>query len=160
MAMISLLRGTCWRCEYQAVVGIGREAASTSSVEWAPANCANCGLVSVNVVTLDSKRPACHDFSPASCTRSTLRATHSARAFSTSKARRATELTRRHLRLSVSLLAVVIELQDDAEDVVRQVDHPIWRGHVPHIRTTTHTSVEVHVIRWLGPQRREVQNYL
>lgn len=23
--MISLIRGTCWRCEYQAVVGIGRE---------------------------------------------------------------------------------------------------------------------------------------
>ena len=46
--MITLLRGTCWRCEYQAVVGIGRENES-SPVEWAPANCPACGLVSVNV---------------------------------------------------------------------------------------------------------------
>ena len=46
--MISLIRGTCWRCEYQAVVGIGRED-ETSPIEWVPANCAACGLVSVNV---------------------------------------------------------------------------------------------------------------
>ena len=58
--MISLLRGTCWRCEYLAIVGIGREDASTSSVEWAPANCPACGLISVNVADLDGEL-VCHE---------------------------------------------------------------------------------------------------
>ena len=56
--MISLIRGTCWRCEYQAVVGIGGEDCVT--VEWAPANCVACGLISVNVAGMDNE-PVCHE---------------------------------------------------------------------------------------------------
>ena len=59
--MISLLRGTCWRCEYQATVGIGREDGSSKSVEWAPANCPACGLVSVSIAGLEDDRPVCHE---------------------------------------------------------------------------------------------------
>ena len=59
--MISLIRGTCWRCEYQATVGIGREDQTRLSVEWAPASYSACGLVSVNVAGLDGERPACHE---------------------------------------------------------------------------------------------------
>ena len=58
--MISLVRGTCWRCEYQAIVGIGRENGPSSPVEWAPANCPACGLISVNVANLDGE-PLCHE---------------------------------------------------------------------------------------------------
>lgn len=50
--MISLLLGTCWRCEYQAKVGVGRDDSATVPVHWAPANCPSCGLVSVNVADL------------------------------------------------------------------------------------------------------------
>ena len=57
--MISLVRGTCWRCEYQAVVGIGREDES-GTVEWVPASCSACGLVSVKVAGADSE-PVCHE---------------------------------------------------------------------------------------------------
>ena len=60
-AMISLIRGTCWRCEYQATVGIGPEDGTRLAVEWAPANCPACGLVSVSVAGLDGKPPVCHE---------------------------------------------------------------------------------------------------
>ena len=56
--MISLVRGTCWRCEYQAVVGIGGE--DGLLVELAPASCPAGGLVSVNVAGTDSE-PVCHE---------------------------------------------------------------------------------------------------
>ena len=59
--MISLIRGTCWRCEYQATVGIGREEGTRLPVEWAPANCPACGLVSVIVAGQDGERPSCHE---------------------------------------------------------------------------------------------------
>ena len=42
--MICLIRGTCWRCEYQATIGIGREDQTRLPVEWTPANCSVCGL--------------------------------------------------------------------------------------------------------------------
>ena len=59
--MISLLRGTCWRCEYQVTVGIGREEETALPVHWAPANCPACGLVSVNVASPDPEPPICHE---------------------------------------------------------------------------------------------------
>ena len=59
--IISLLRGTCWRCEYQATIGIGREDGSRFHVEWVAANCPAGGLVSVNVAGLDGRRPICHE---------------------------------------------------------------------------------------------------
>ncbi len=60
--MISLLRGVCWRCEYQATVGIGRDEEATVPVHWAPANCPSCGLVSVNVADLTpDMRARCHE---------------------------------------------------------------------------------------------------
>ena len=59
--MICLIRGTCWRCEYQATIGIGREDQTRLPVEWTPANCSVCGLVSVNVAGLDGEPPVCHE---------------------------------------------------------------------------------------------------
>ena len=59
--MIALIRGTCWRCEYQATVGIGREDGTRLPVEWAPASCHVCGLVSVNVAGMDGEPPVCHE---------------------------------------------------------------------------------------------------
>ena len=60
--MISLILGTCWRCEYQATVGIGWDDSATVPVEWAPANCPSCGLVSVNVVNQNpGKEARCHE---------------------------------------------------------------------------------------------------
>ena len=58
--MISLLRGTCWRCEYQATIGIGRDDGATVPIDWAPANCSACGLVSVNVASPDGET-RCHE---------------------------------------------------------------------------------------------------
>ncbi len=60
--MISLLRGTCWRCEYQATVGVGWDDNATVPVHWAPANCPACGLVSVNVADLTpGMETRCHE---------------------------------------------------------------------------------------------------
>ena len=60
--MISHLRGVCWRCEYQATVGIGQDGNATVPVHWAPANCLSCGLVSVNVADLTrGEEPRCHE---------------------------------------------------------------------------------------------------
>ena len=59
--MISLILGTCWRCEYQATVGIGWDDNATVPVHWAPANCPSCGLVSVNVAGRDGEPPVCHE---------------------------------------------------------------------------------------------------
>ena len=60
--MISLLLGTCWRCEYQAKVDVGRDDNATVPVHWAPANCPSCGLVSVNVADLTPGMEArCHE---------------------------------------------------------------------------------------------------
>ena len=60
--MISLLRGTCWRCEYQATIGIGRDDGATVPVDWASANCPTCGMVSVNVADVGSGDEArCHE---------------------------------------------------------------------------------------------------
>ncbi len=60
--MISLVRGTCRRCEYQATVGVGRDEEATAPLHWAPANCPACGLVAVNIYSygLDSE-PRCHE---------------------------------------------------------------------------------------------------
>ena len=58
--MITLLLGTCWRYEYQAKIGVGWDDSATAPIHWAPANCAACGLVSVNVAGLDSE-PVCHE---------------------------------------------------------------------------------------------------
>ena len=57
--MISSIQGTCWRCEYQAKVGISWDDNATVSVHWAPANCPACGLVSVNVADLSSGNAQC-----------------------------------------------------------------------------------------------------
>ena len=60
--MISLLLGTCWRCEYQAKVGVGWDNNATVAIDWAPANCPSCGLVSVNVADLSPGTEAhCHE---------------------------------------------------------------------------------------------------
>ena len=59
--MISLILGTCWRCEYQATVGIGREDGTRLPVEWAAANRSACGLVSVNVAGLGGEPLVCHE---------------------------------------------------------------------------------------------------
>ena len=60
--MISSIQAVCWRCEYQATVGIGQDDNATVPVRWAPANCPACGLVSVNVADLASgKEPRCHE---------------------------------------------------------------------------------------------------
>lgn len=58
-AVISLLLGTCWRREYQATVRIGEDDGTTVPVDWAPANCPSCGLVSVNVADLSSGNAQC-----------------------------------------------------------------------------------------------------
>lgn len=58
--MITLLLGTCWRCEYQAKVGVGWDDTATVPVHWAPANCPSCGLVSVNVAHPDGEA-RCHE---------------------------------------------------------------------------------------------------
>ena len=60
MAVISLLRGACWRCEYQAVVGVGKEDGTNNPVVWTPADCPACGLISVNVADLDGEL-VCHE---------------------------------------------------------------------------------------------------
>ena len=60
--MISLLLGTCWRCEYQAKVAVGCDDNATVPVHWVPANCPSCGLVSVNVADLSpGKEARCHE---------------------------------------------------------------------------------------------------
>ena len=60
--MISLVRGTCWRCEYQATVGVGWDDNATVPVHWVPANCPSCRLVSVNVADLSPGQAArCHE---------------------------------------------------------------------------------------------------
>ncbi len=60
--MISHLRGTCWRCEYQATVGIGWDDNATVPVHWVPANCPSCRLVSVNIADLSLGEEArCHE---------------------------------------------------------------------------------------------------
>ena len=60
--MITLLLGTCWRCEYQAKVGVGWDDDATVPVHWVPANCPSCGLVSVNVAELSpDKEVLCHE---------------------------------------------------------------------------------------------------
>lgn len=60
--MISLLRGTCGLCDYEASVGIGRDGDATAPVHWAPANCPSCGLVSVNVYSYGfDTEPHCHE---------------------------------------------------------------------------------------------------
>ena len=60
--MISLLRGVCRKCEYQATVGIGRDENATTATHWAPANCPACGLVSVNVYSYGpDTEPMCHE---------------------------------------------------------------------------------------------------
>lgn len=60
--MISLLRGVCWRCEYQAKDGVGWDDNATVPVHWAPAKCPSCGLVSVNVADLTpGKEARCHE---------------------------------------------------------------------------------------------------
>ena len=60
--LISLLLGACWRCEYQAKVGVGGDDNTTVPVHWAPANCPACGLVSVNVADQDpGKETRCHE---------------------------------------------------------------------------------------------------
>ena len=64
--MISLLLGTCWRCEYQAKVGVGWDDNATVPVQWAPANCPSCGLVSVNIADLGLGVEArCHEYDAA-----------------------------------------------------------------------------------------------
>ena len=40
------------------------------------------------------------------------------------------------------------ELQDHAEDVIRQVDHTVRRGHVPRVRPGARPSVMPHTITW------------
>ncbi len=60
--MISHLRDTCWRCEYQAKVGVGWDDNATVPVHWVPANCPACGLVSVNVEAQSpGKEARCHE---------------------------------------------------------------------------------------------------
>jgi hypothetical protein len=59
--MITLLLGTCWRCEYQAKIGVGWDDSATASIHWAPANCTACGLVSVNVAGMHAESPVCHE---------------------------------------------------------------------------------------------------
>ena len=58
--MIALLLGTCWRCEYQAKIGVGWDDSVTAPIHWAPANCAADGLVSVNVAGMHAESPVCH----------------------------------------------------------------------------------------------------
>ena len=60
--MIALLLGTCWRCEYQAKVGVGLDDNATVPTNWAPANCPACGLVSINIADESSDMEArCHE---------------------------------------------------------------------------------------------------
>ena len=60
--MISLLRGTCRACDYEATVGIGRDEAASTPTHWAPTNCPACGLVSVNIYSYGHDTPArCHE---------------------------------------------------------------------------------------------------
>ncbi len=60
--MISHLRGTCWRCEYQATVGVGWDDTATIPIHRVPANCPVCGLVSVNIAGLSPGQAThCHE---------------------------------------------------------------------------------------------------
>ncbi len=62
MPLISLLLGTCWRCEYQAKVGVGWDDNATVPVHWTTSNCPSCGLVPVNVAELTPSMEArCHE---------------------------------------------------------------------------------------------------
>ena len=58
--MITILLGTCWRCEYQAKIGVGWDDSATAPIHWAPANCPACGLISGNVADLDGEL-VCHE---------------------------------------------------------------------------------------------------
>lgn len=56
------MRGKCEGCDYEAVVGIGRDEGATAPVHWAPANCPACGLVSVNIYSYGpGTEPTCHE---------------------------------------------------------------------------------------------------
>ncbi len=60
--MISLILGTCWRCECQATIGVGWDDNATVHVHWVPANCPACGLVAVNIADLSpGKEARCHE---------------------------------------------------------------------------------------------------
>ena len=52
----------------------------------------------------------------------------------------------------------MLELQDDAQDVVRQVDHTVWRRHVPDVRANLRAAVVVRIVGRVA-LRREVQDH-
>lgn len=55
--MVQLFEGRCRACDYSATVGVGAVPDATVPVDWAPANCPKCGLVSVNRLG----EPRCHE---------------------------------------------------------------------------------------------------
>ncbi len=55
--MVQLLEGRCRACDYAATVGAGPDLGATVAVDWAPASCPTCGLVSVNRLG----EPRCHE---------------------------------------------------------------------------------------------------
>ena len=57
------------------------------------------------------------------------------------------EASLRVARVKSGLPTVVPVLQDDAQDVVQQVDNPVRRGHVPRVRACCRPAVECNVVR-------------
>lgn len=46
--MVQLVEGRCRACDYSATVGVGPVPDATVPIDWSPASCPKCGLVSVN----------------------------------------------------------------------------------------------------------------
>jgi DNA-directed RNA polymerase subunit RPC12/RpoP len=55
--MVQLLKGRCRAGDYSATVGVGPVPDAMVPVDWAPASCPNCGLVSANRFS----EPRCHE---------------------------------------------------------------------------------------------------